>query len=83
METSQSNQKVMKGEVKASVHSTNGLLKGLIYKNLQNPAEGGTAPRPMIPTAVICCQVCQHGMHRHPSCYTPLGRIYRVFVGFY
>ena len=30
-------------------------LKGLIYKNLQNPAEGGTAPRPMIHTVVICC----------------------------
>ena len=30
-------------------------LKGLIYKNLQNVAEGGMAPRPMIPTAVICC----------------------------
>ncbi len=28
-------------------------LKGLIYKNLQNAAEGGMAPRPMIPTAVI------------------------------
>ncbi len=32
------------------------------------------APRPKIPTAV---------MYRHPSCYTPLGRIYRVFAGFY
>ncbi len=31
------------------------LLKGLIYKNLQNAAEGGMAPRQMIPTAVICC----------------------------
>ncbi len=30
-------------------------LKGLICKNLQNAAEGGMAPRPMIPTAVICC----------------------------
>ncbi len=29
-------------------------LKGLIYKNLQNAAEGGMAPRQMIPTAVIC-----------------------------
>ncbi len=28
-------------------------------------------------------KLCQHGMYRHPSCYTPLGRIYRVFVGFY
>ncbi len=27
-------------------------LKGLIYKNLQNAAEGGMAPRQMIPTAV-------------------------------
>ncbi len=41
------------------------------------------APRPMIPTAVICCQVCQHGMYRNPNCYTPLGCIYRVFAGFY
>ncbi len=41
------------------------------------------APRPMIPTAVIRCQVCQHGMYRHPNGYTPLGRIYRVFAGFY
>ena len=31
------------------------LLKGLIYKNLQNAAEGGMAPRPMVPIAVICC----------------------------
>ncbi len=31
------------------------MLKGLIYKNLQNAAEGGMAPRQMIPTAVICC----------------------------
>ena len=30
-------------------------LKGLMYKNLQNVAEGGMAPRQMIPTAVICC----------------------------
>ncbi len=30
-------------------------LKGLIYKNLQNAAKGGMAPRPMIPTWVICC----------------------------
>ncbi len=30
-------------------------LKGLIYKNLQNVAEGGMAPRQMIPTVVICC----------------------------
>ena len=58
-------------------------LKGLFYKNLQNTAEGGMAPRPMIPTAVICCQVCQHGMYRHPNCYTPLGHIYRVFACFY
>ncbi len=29
-------------------------LKGLIYKNLQNAAEGGMAPTRMIPTAVIC-----------------------------
>ena len=63
METSQSNQKVMKGEVKASVHSTNGLLKGLIYKNLQNPAEGGTAPRPMILTVVICCPITPAVIH--------------------
>ncbi len=35
-----------------------GLLKGLIYKNLQNAAEGGMAPRPMIPTAVnMVCTV--------------------------
>ncbi len=25
---------------------------------------------------------CQHGMHRHSSCYTPLGHIYRVFCRF-
>ncbi len=30
------------------------VLKGLIYKNLQNAAEGGMAPRPKVPTAVIC-----------------------------
>ncbi len=30
-------------------------LKGLIYKNLQNAAKGGMAPRQIIPTAVICC----------------------------
>ena len=29
-------------------------LKGLIYKNLQNTAEGG-GYRPIVPIAVICC----------------------------
>ncbi len=37
------------------MHGVRAGLKGLIYKNLQNPAEGGTAPRPMIHTLVICC----------------------------
>ncbi len=49
-------------------------LKGLIYKNLQNTAEGGMAPRPMIPTVVIC----QHGMYCHPNCYTPSA----AYIGF-
>ncbi len=29
------------------------MLKGLIYKNLQIAAEGGMAPRQMVPTAII------------------------------
>ncbi len=29
------------------------VLKGLIYQNLQNAAEGGMAPRPMVATAVL------------------------------
>ena len=61
------------------------MLKGLIYKNLQNTAEGGMAPRPMIPTAVICSKPTadHNSMHRHPNCYAPLGRIYRDIAGFY
>ncbi len=31
------------------------ILKGLIHKNLQKAAEGGMAPRPMVPTMVMCC----------------------------
>ena len=31
------------------------ILKGLVHKNLQNAAEGGMEPRPMVPTMVICC----------------------------
>ncbi len=48
-------------------------LKGLIYKNLQNAAEGvWHLDHPGLAE-----------MYRHPNCYTPLGRIYRVFAGFY
>ncbi len=55
-------------------------LKGLIHKNLQNAAEGGMAPRPMIPTAVICVSTWYVPS---PQLLYPLGRIYRVFAGFY
>ncbi len=60
------------------------MLKGLIYKNLQNAAEGCMAPRPMVPTAVIWVHIIiSYYAYRHPNCYTPLGRIFRIFAGFY
>ena len=57
-------------------HSYDLILRGLLPKNLQNVAKGGTAPRLVVPTMTVC----QHGMYRHPNCYTPLIRIYSIFA---
>ncbi len=54
------------------------LKKCLIYKNLQNVAKGGMAPRPMVPTMVRQNSWEGYGMHRHSSCYTPSS----AYIGF-
>ena len=63
-------------------------LRALIYKNLQNAAEGGMGPScsgadPKIYRWVRSAMALWLTLWIDPCCYThPLGYIYRVFAGF-